>query len=301
MTLTNLHNTDAHGNAYFNGFTATNDNSNPVSNVLPWLTSTQLTTLCTSALGSTNLFSTNTNELFFRLVNDPNISGNVSGTANARYRFRYSAPMENWNITNTYNLVGPSYNITMPSANMNSAFNPSIRAVYLTMNSQALCMYFAQSQLDRFNTLNATTRYAFTYMGNLKNGAFTTNEQYARNLSFMYITNVGTSVALRVTSEVTNTFTNYAIGGAIGNHPITCSTTTPGANITDLVLREEVGSNLAVGICHNVLRASGALTLGQIYRVPTDPDGNTSQNNWLAVAPWGTDTLLMRVFTEGLT
>lgn len=94
--------------------------------------------------------------------------------------------------------------------------------------------------------------------------------------------------------------TNATTVNPIVNYPVSCQTATPGANTTELYLRDDVAPNKAVGYVPNVLKSSLNIPIGQIYRNSgIDPD-NSNMNTWQCVGHMGGESILMRVWTQGL-
>jgi hypothetical protein len=86
----------------------------------------------------------------------------------------------------------------------------------------------------------------------------------------------------------------------IANYAISCQTATPGANTTDLVLRDDEAPNKAIGIVSNVLKTTLKIPVGQIYRNSgIDPDGSNNPL-WMPVGYMGNETILMRVWAPGI-
>ena len=77
-------------------------------------------------------------------------------------------------------------------------------------------------------------------------------------------------------------------------------TSTPGANTTDLVIRDDASPNRAIGVASNLLKSSLPIPVGQIYRnTGIDPDGSNNPF-WLCVGVYGSERILMRVWTQNL-
>jgi hypothetical protein len=86
----------------------------------------------------------------------------------------------------------------------------------------------------------------------------------------------------------------------IANYAISCQTATPGANTTDLVLRDDEAPNKAIGIVSNVLKTTLKIPVGQIYRNSgIDPDGSNNPL-WMCVGYMGNESILMRAWAPGL-
>jgi hypothetical protein len=86
----------------------------------------------------------------------------------------------------------------------------------------------------------------------------------------------------------------------IANYAISCQTATPGANTTDLVLRDDEAPNKAIGIVSNVLKTTLNIPVGQTYRnTGVDPDGSDNPS-WMCVGKMGNESILMRAWATGL-
>jgi len=86
----------------------------------------------------------------------------------------------------------------------------------------------------------------------------------------------------------------------IANYAISCQTATPGANATDLWLRDNDAPNKAIGSVSNVLKTTLNIPVGQIYRnTGVDPDGSNNPR-WMCVGKMGSESILMRVWATGL-
>jgi hypothetical protein len=86
----------------------------------------------------------------------------------------------------------------------------------------------------------------------------------------------------------------------IANYAISCQTATPGANTTDLVLRDDEAPNKAIGSVSNLLKTTLNIPVGQIYRnTGVDPDGSNNPR-WMCVGKMGSESILMRVWATGL-
>jgi len=115
------------------------------------------------------------------------------------------------------------------------------------------------------------------------------------------------TTAYRVGSEGGIAQTILASGDA--NYAVTCQSGGPPSATwaTNLILVDTTASpqNYAMGSVRNVLLGKGTYTVGTVYKVAgvgygeANTSPNTEQQHFLCVGTWGTDYLLMRVWTEG--
>lgn len=155
------------------------------------------------------------------------------------------------------------------------------------------------------SSLNTTTRQ-FTATGWLADSVFS-GGNITRSLFGLFIDQTGIRCSGRVSAENNTTVQTLLTSGA-AQYSITCASntgdgTTPGADLwcTDLWLRDSP-SGYAVGRIPHLLLAKGAgFTLGNLYYNPTVIDGVTDQKIWLCCANYGSDKLLQRVWTEGIS
>jgi hypothetical protein len=147
------------------------------------------------------------------------------------------------------------------------------------------------------------------YMGWVKDPVFPTNtsERYRNLVAGTFTNDLNTSIASIAPATTSST-------KPVFNSSITCSITTPGANVSDLCVLDPANNYLNIGSLYNSLFYPGTeLTVGQIYRIPpaSDPDGNTEQNIWLCagqVYGWNGSTgaanagyKLIRVWSNNIT
>lgn len=173
------------------------------------------------------------------------------------------------------------------------------RAFYGVLNNRSLSLF-------RIATTGAgldNSSYQFFSIGWLSNPLYS-GSAFIRNAYYLSLTpnQIG---AGRPSAENTEQRTSFQIPlntnfDSIANYSVTCQTATPGANTTELYLRDSVAPNKAIGYVPNLLKTSLQIPVGQIYRnTGIDPDGS-NMNTWICVGVFGTERILMRVWTEGL-
>lgn len=175
-------------------------------------------------------------------------------------------------------------------------------AWYIVVNSTSVSMFRSNISGNALNPSN----YDFKQLGWVKNPLYN-GANYPLNAYYLFLSsftssrgggrpelpNNATRVSLRVpTSSALDSVANYSI---------TCQTATPNANTTDLVLFDNLAPNRAIGVASNLLKTSLAIPVGQIYRnTGVDPDGSNNPF-WLCVGEYGSERILMRVWTQNLT
>lgn len=261
---------DSFGNWYFGGFQMDNQVEAGYG-AATGLTATQsqFDAFLTSAFGASNWARSSTFYYFRPPYANETLTGTVSTSANYRFGNVNGSGQLNTSISGISNITT---NVTFPSSLWNSS-----NCAYAVANSQGIWMLSAAKSTS--GTL--TTTVSSSYFGWVKDPVFPTNtDDRVRNAIIGSGTNAtGSSFiatkAANSTGALTNCFTNSVI---------TCSTSTPGANVTDLCVLDSQTSYLNIGSLPNALFYPGSgLTPGQIYRIPPeqDPDGNTEQNIWL--------------------
>jgi hypothetical protein len=175
-------------------------------------------------------------------------------------------------------------------------------AWYIVVNSTSVSMFRSNISGNALNPSN----YDFKQLGWVKNPLYN-GANYPLNAYYLFLSsftssrgggrpelpNNATRVSLRVpTSSALDSVANYSI---------TCQTATPNANTTDLVLFDNLAPNRAIGVASNLLKTSLAIPVGQIYHnTGVDPDGSNNPF-WLCVGEYGSERILMRVWTQNLT
>jgi hypothetical protein len=270
---------DSFGNWYFGGFQLDSQveagygaNINLVATVSDW------ETYLDAALGSTNWTNiaptTTTANWYFRFANPWEPSTDTMSHLN--YRFWHSVQY-NRNYLNT-KLSGTPNGGTYGG----SGFAPygTGFCIFAVANLYGLWIVRAQNST---NLGQLTSSVNSTYYGWVKDPVFPTNTSDR-------IRNCVTGQGIGNSGGVSSSFLSCSGEGTVAltpvvtNSVITCQTSTPNANVTDLCVLDPAVSYLNIGSLHNSLFYPGTgLTVGQIYRIPpaSDPDGNTEQNIWL--------------------
>ena len=231
----------------------------------------------------------------FRLPQTFDTSNNPTTTSNGRFRNDRFFSDNNTNLTNniTYqDLTGITrdFNLNIPGA------------WYFVVNSFSVSMFRSNVLGNSLDTIS----YEFRQVGWVKNPLYD-GVNYPLNSYYLFLSsnpnqrgggrpqlpNNSTRTALRVPTGST--------ADSIANYAITCQTSTPGANTTDLVIRDDASPNRAIGVASNLLKTNLAIPVGQIYKnTGVDPDGSNNPF-WLCVGEYGSERILMRVWTQNLT
>jgi hypothetical protein len=181
------------------------------------------------------------------------------------------------------------------------ALNNLNRVFYCCLNNRSLSIFSIQREGS--NILNST--YGFASYGWLSNPIYT-GSAYPRNAYSLSLSSIQTARgAGRPSAENSQVRQNFQIptettADSIANYPVSCQTATPGANATELYLRDNTSPHKAIGYVPNLLKTSLQIPVGQIYpNTEIDPDGST-MNTWICVGVFGSESILMRVWTQGL-
>lgn len=82
---------------------------------------------------------------------------------------------------------------------------------------------------------------------------------------------------------------------------IVCQISTPGADATDIILRDSASPNTFAGVADNLIMLPSSVAVGKIYKNNgVDPSGSDN-GKWMCVGDWGSNKLGMRVWTENIT
>ena len=177
-------------------------------------------------------------------------------------------------------------------------FKPE-NAHFAVLNSQSLNIFMINQ--------NDVNNSEFFSCGWLKNSLYS-GSAFVRSAYFLWIidnTAVYDAGAGRPSIENSGARRNFVVTdrttvNPIVNYSVSCQTATPGANTTEFYLRDNVAPNKAVGYPPNILKSSLNIPIGQVYRnTGVDPDGS-SNPYWLCVAKMGNQSILMRVWAQGL-
>lgn len=176
-------------------------------------------------------------------------------------------------------------------------------AWYFVVNSTSVSMF--RSNVSG-NALNPSSGYLFRQVGWVKNPLYD-GTNYPLNAYYLFLQNQtnsrggGRPDLPNNTSRVSLRVPTTLAFDSVANYSITCQTATPNANTTDLVLFDNLAPNRAIGVASNLLKTSLAIPVGQIYRnTGVDPDGSNNPF-WLCVGEYGSERILMRVWTLNLT
>ena len=245
-------------------------------------------------LGSGLAVSSGPSDIGFKLPQAFDTSGNPTTAFNGRFGNRSLFTNNNSNLSNflQYQVPGGNDNFNLHTAG----------AWYFVVNSFSVSMF--RSGVNG-NALD-TSSYFFRQVGWAKNPLYTgTNyplnayyyflhsSPYGRGGGRPTLPNNNTRTALRVPTGTS--------ADSIANYSITCQTTTSGANTTDLVIRDDASPNRAIGVASNLLKTTLNIPVGEIYRnTGVDPDGSDNAF-WRCVGVMGSERILMRVWTQGLT
>ena len=180
-------------------------------------------------------------------------------------------------------------------------FNSSSSYYWAVLNSHSLNLF-------RYNTLlDPTNSYFFFSCGWLKNPLYF-GSAFVRSAYYLFMENSPNNQVFRGAgrpfdefgSRQQFAFATTTTPNPIVNYPVSCQIATPDANTTQFYLRDNVDPNKAVGYVPNLLKSSLNIPVGKIYRnTGIDPDGS-NMNTWICVGNIGGESLLMRVWTQGL-
>lgn len=268
---------DSFGNWYFGGFqvdTLAEVGYGVNTNLSP--TQAQFDVFLDAALGSTN-WARSGNDYYFKFANPwETLTGTTTTASN--YRFSILAdPPGDYVIFNT-SISGVTAANNYISFDIASLYNYGNNA-FCVANQYGMWLCIAPDG-STANTLSAGVQ-AF-YLGWLKDPVFPVNtNDRIRNIVYGRGTNTTSTWFMSARAPgVTTDMSACAI-----NSVLTCQVSTPGANVSDVVIIDTNVSNLALGSVHNAVLTTTSRTVGAIYRIPPaqDPDGNTEQNLWLCV------------------
>ena len=135
------------------------------------------------------------------------------------------------------------------------------------------------------NSSSSTTSNNFPYPANCSAIAVGKDGNGVKFASAVRAAFPNSTTAMQV---LTSGKANYAIACADGQTPIATWT-------TDLYLLDNDPPNgdPATGRCSNLLLARGTFEIGKFYKLKT-PHVDGGSENWICVAEWGTDWILMR-------
>lgn len=183
----------------------------------------------------------------------------------------------------------------------NFDFGTTNRAYYGVLNSMSLSFFGCSTNGGNLNNNN----YNFISLGWLRNPLYN-GSAFPRNAYWLALSSdITGSRARRIAAENDGSSQAFQVpttsnADPIANYPVNCHVETFGANTTELYLRDNIAPNKAIGYVPNLLKTSLQIPVGQIYsNTGIDPDGS-NMNTWKCVGKIGNESLLMRVWTEGL-
>ena len=283
-----LINTDIAGNTFYNYLT-------PLVKGEAGKSIDNMTAFLNQAIGSSNHLLDAPN--FHRYIRFPapgieTKTGTVSSNAST-YRIRV-----NETVTSFNQYFGGYPRITTGNSSANTTSFESIDGSSGDSSSK-FCFRVANSYSfasATFSSNELTTLDSFVYFGWLKEPQYTGNP-YPRGLVFLQSQ---TGTYFRPTTEnATGTTALQSAANTITTPSITCSISTPGADTTDVIIRDGVSPNNAIGKLYNCVVLPAACVVGGIYKnTGVDPEGS-NQDKFLCIMNWGTKKLGMRIWSEG--
>lgn len=173
------------------------------------------------------------------------------------------------------------------------------RAVYCVLNNKSINLFAIRTNGANLDN----SQYEFMSLGWLSNALYS-GSAFPKNAYYLFASPSGFSAGHPQfpNSSITELFQSPQNNqfDSIANYPVNCQVETFGANTTELYLRDNVALNKAIGYVPNLLKTSLQIPIGQIYRnTGIDPDGS-NMNTWICVGVFGSERILMRVWTAGL-
>lgn len=155
---------------------------------------------------------------------------------------------------------------------------------------------FASFTSDTRATLNSLILRSW-----LKNGIFTGNQR-TRNVVGLDFVNTGVRTFFRPSVE--NTTTRLEL--LTQNPSLLCAIATPGANASEIIVRDSVSPNNYIGQLWNMIMMPSSCVVGKIYKnTGIDPDTGQIETDqkafWMCLGSWGANKIGMRVWTEDIT
>jgi len=175
------------------------------------------------------------------------------------------------------------------------------KVTYAVLNNKSLNV----CQIKRIGANLDSSSYAFLSIGWLNNPLYS-GSTFPRNAYVLRLNSITSgNTAYKASAENTNSVQTFVVptslsANSIVNYPVSCQTATPGANTTELYLRDNTAVNKAIGSVPNVLKTTLNIPVGQIYQTEVDPDGsNNSYWKYLCAAKFGNESILMKVWATG--
>jgi hypothetical protein len=293
--MTNLTNQDNVGNYYF-GY---RDNNFAFSSAQIALSYPTLASWINTSFGETCAAGSD-QQSFSLIIPHPTEVLTRPAIAFSKSRFKHSV----MNTVNTNSLDESVFNYeNFSNSSLPLTLNLGANFVYYCVLNNSSLNIFACSYSG--NALTPTS-YVFRGIGFVKNPLYS-GIAFPRNTYYYFLDSdefrlsagrpdvENTGFRKRISVPVPGT-----IADPIANYAISCQTATPGANTTDLVLRDHDAPNKAIGIAPNLLKTTLDIPVGQIYRNSgIDPD-DSDNPYWICVGKMGSESILMRVWATGL-
>lgn len=230
----------------------------------------------------------------FRLPQTFDTSNNPTSSSNGRFRdgLLYTNNTASLSNSISYQVPGGGSNFDLQTAG----------AWYFVVNPFSVSMFRSDVSGNALNT----NSYSFGQVGWFKNPLYD-GVNYPLNAYYLFLNSGTTSrgggrpTLPNISDRTTLRVPTSTSADSVANYSITCQTTTTGANVTDVVLFDNNSPNRAIGVCSNLLKTSLSIPIGQIYRnTGVDPDGGDNPF-WICVGVYGSERILMRVWTQNLS
>lgn len=298
MTTPNLTNTDNVSNYYYGWRTnnlafSTSQIALPLSAVMDWVNASFGQTRMAIDAPTFALILPHPSETITTLP----IASNSNPFASKGRFFRSFFSSTNGNSSG----IGTDFIYYLGTGRNISFGNPDF-VYYCVLNSSSLNIFGCAFTGNSLNNVD----YSFVSLGWVKNPLYS-GASFPRNAYHFILDDSGSARGGgRASLENNNSFTTFRVpttasADAIANYSITCQSATPGANTTDLVLRDNASPNKAIGIAPNLLKTILQIPVGQTFRnTGVDPDGSINPY-WICVGVFGSERVLMRVWVENMT
>lgn len=174
------------------------------------------------------------------------------------------------------------------------------RVTYAVLNNKSLNVF----QIRRIGANLDSSSYQFLSIGWLSNSLYF-GAAFPRSAYCLRLFSNLANNAFRVSVENVNVVQDFIVptslsANSIANYSVSCQIATPGANATELYLRDNATFNKAIGYVPNILKTPLNIPVGQIYKnTGIDSDGSNNPH-WICVGNYGNERLLMRVWAQGL-
>ena len=287
-----LINTDNVGNSYY-GWRTNNLIYAPDSAVM---TNTQCVNWINNFFGQTCAIEDPRNVSGLYLILPNSFETLSLPVTSSNYRFNNDGINSN-NNSNFPTVASHALGISALQLNQPSAD----RVFYCCLNNRSLSIF----SIQRNGSNLSNNSYGFVSYGWLSNPIYT-GSAYPRNAYSLFLnSNQTLRSAGRPSAENSPVRQDFQIpkettADSIANYPVSCQSATPGANTTELYLRDNTSPHKAMGYVPNLLKTSLQIPVGQVYRnTGIDPDGS-NMNTWICVGVFGSERILMRVWAQGL-